>query len=162
MSGDRPRVSGPVPRRKLTEPEVGFEPTLESVSRQVGTLSQQMSAVLSAVSANAQQTGYLAQRVEGVSNRVERSLDDFGSRLTVFHKELLLQRQTQVEDHAPRLREVEQEQKAAPRSIAPAAKAVGRYSLPALGSWTIFEIIAALQQHAGPIGQLLKSWGILK
>ena len=161
MSGDRPRVSGPVPRRLQLDPDVDFEPTLESVSRQVGTLSQQMSAVLSAVSANAQQTGYLAQRVQGVSGRVEHMRTDVGDKLSVFHRELVLLRETQVRDHAPRLHEVEKEQKA-PRSIVPSAKTAGKVGGSVVGTWTVFEIIAALQQHAGPIGQLLKSWGILK
>lgn len=162
MSGDRPRVSGPVPRKRLVDPEVDFEPTLESVSRQVGTLSQQVSAVLSAVSANAQQTGYLAQRLDAQSVRLEGVRSDVSDKLSVFHSELVLLRETQVRDHAPRIRDVEQEQKAAPRSIVPSAKTVGSVGGSVVGTWTVFEIIAALQQHAGPIGQLLKAIGVLK
>jgi hypothetical protein len=143
-----------VPRLQREEPiEVAYEPTLVDLSRQVGTLSSQMSAVLSAVSANAQQTGYLADRQEGTNARMANLESRLSGQLSSVHREVALLRTTQVTDHAPRILEVEQKT----RSVAPAARAVGRYGGAAMGPLVVFEIIAMFQQHAGPIGQIIKS-----
>lgn len=150
MSGDRPRVSGPVrraPRPANDEPvEVEYEPTLVDLSRQVGTLSQQMGAVLSAVSANAQQTGYLAQRLEGTEGRL-------GGQLSAVHRDVALIRHTQVTDHAPRILEVEQRT----RSVAPAAKTAGKYGAVALAIPVLLQLASELKPNlAGPLQTLIQ------
>lgn len=126
-----------------------YEPTLVDVSRQVGLLSQQMGAVLSAVSSNAQQTGFLAQRTENLEARLS-------GQISSVHRDVALIRTTQVTDHAPRILATEQEQQKT-RSIAPAARGVAKYGGVAVGPWLVFEVIAAIQQHAGPIGQVIKT-----
>jgi hypothetical protein len=166
VSGDRPRASGPVPRRVPREEpiDVEYEPTLVDVSRQVSMLSQQMSAVLSAVSSNAQQTGFLAERIEGTNSRMANLESRLSGQLSSLHRDVALLRTTQVTDHAPRILDVEKDQKEQQktRSLVPSAGAVARHAGTAVGSWGLFEVISLLTQHAGPIGQLLKSLGILK
>lgn len=157
MSGDRPKVSSRVPRLPREEPiDVEYEPTLVDVSRQVGLLSQQMGAVLSAVSSNAQQTGFLAQRIDGTNARMENLEARLSGQISSVHRDVALIRTTQVTDHAPRILATEQEQQKT-RSIAPAARGVAKYGGVAVGPWLVFEVIAAVQQHAGPIGQVIKT-----
>jgi hypothetical protein len=140
---DKPRGSGAIPRPRASSPVSGtraeYEPTLTDVSAQIGALSAQVSGVHSS---NAQ----LAKRIENVRS-------DVNDRFTVFHKELVLLRQTQVIDHAPRIKAVEQKT----HTVPPAAKAVGKYSAVALAIPFLLQILAAIKPNlAGPIEQVIK------
>lgn len=144
---EKPRGSGSIPRPRTGSPVSGtraeYEPTLTDVSAQIGALSAQVSGIHTS---NAQ----LALRIENVRS-------DVNDRFSVFHKELVLLRQTQVVDHAPRVLELEKEQKAHTRTIAPAAKATGKYSAIALAIPVLLQLLAAFKPNmSGPIEQIMK------
>jgi hypothetical protein len=132
---------------------VEYEPTLVDLSKQVGMLSTQMSAVLSAVSGNAQQTGYLASRIDGTNARMENLEGRLSGQLSSVHREVALLRTTQVTDHAPRILEVEQKT----RSVVPTAKSAGKYGMVALAIPVLLQLASELKPNlAGPLQTLIQ------
>ena len=97
-----------------------FEPTNAQLSAQLGALSAQVTGCHAA-----------AQRAHSASETAVGLMAQLSADVRQIRK-------TQLEDHAPRLTEVEREQKQQRGSLMPVAKATGKYSAIVL-AWPLLE-----------------------